>query len=187
MLLYVVILIGSQAQANKDALATPVIFDVEEMKWIRQFQKQAAPLPSSTTSTSPTSPSTSNFNPTSPDSKGSNVAAIAGGCAGAVVVIGLVGLVFWMRHRRRKAEYASVAKNAGAGGVTQQDYKQESESGRRSYGHYQDGYVSPFNVRDPPTVQTILGRNPQQIVDVYHEFPNDDIQRHPQATPDTIY
>ncbi|KAG0345996.1 hypothetical protein BG004_002647 [Podila humilis] len=208
---------GSEKTANKESLATPVIFDVETMRWITQFQKQAAPPPLSTTSTSPTSPSPSAFYPTSPDSKGSTVAAIAGGCAGAVVMLGLVGLVFWMRQRRRNAEYTSVAINAaaagapgvdggagkGAGGVagvaspqtpntfnnnTQQaNFRKEPESGRGPYGHYQDGYVSPLNVGDPPTVHTIPGRNPQQNIDVYHEFPNDNIQRHPQATPGAFY
>ncbi|KAK5823555.1 hypothetical protein F5H01DRAFT_401911 [Linnemannia elongata] len=194
---------GSQMATNKQVLATPVIFDVEKRKWIGQFQKQAYPPPSSTTSTSPTSPSTSTSSPTSPDSKGSNVAAIAGGCAGAVVMLGLAGFAFWMRQRRKKAAYASVATNGGASDVagagspqapnmynsnTQQDYfKKEPESGRGPYGHYQDGYVSSLNVRDPPTVQTIPARSPKQIVDGYHEFPNDNIQRHPQATPDAFY
>ncbi|KAF9308893.1 hypothetical protein BGZ91_007625, partial [Linnemannia elongata] len=181
---------GSQMATNKQVLATPVIFDVEKRKWIGQFQKQVYPPPSSTTSTSPTSPSTSTSSPTSPDSKGSNVAAIAGGCAGAVAMLGLVGFAFWMRQRRKKAAYASVATNGGASDVasasgvagagspqapnmynsnTQQDYfKKEPESGRGPYGHYQDGYVSSLNVRDPPTVQTIPVRSPQQIVDGYH-------------------
>lgn len=177
-------------QLNKDALATPLIFDVESKKRIGQFQKQAFPPPSSATSTSPTSPSSSTSNLTSPDSKESNVAAIAGGSIGAVVVVGLVGLAFW----RRKAEYSSVATNTGAasalgvddgvgrdsGGGTQASFKKEPESRREPYGHYQDGYVSPFNVRDPPTVQTIASRNPHEIINSYHEFPNDNIQRHPR-------
>ncbi|KAG9071512.1 hypothetical protein KI688_005724 [Linnemannia hyalina] len=71
---------------------------------------------------------------------------------------------------------------------TQQDYfKTGPESGRAPYSHYQNGHVSSLNVRDPPTVQTIPFRNPQQIVNVYSEFPNDNVQRHPQATSDTLY
>jgi hypothetical protein len=131
------------------------------------------------------------------------------------VVLGLAGLVFWMRQRRRKAAYASVAtvptRTDTAGGTTEpgrppqlldpyrsnsnvhQDfYKNEglgAEGVSGVYGDYQDRHGSPFNVRDSRTVHTIPVRNPHQVTgeNMYHEFPNDNIHRNPQTTPDTFY